>query len=324
MNFIRPQDILRSYGIVSGSIAVLIIGIIFIVAFASIAPKDFPAGSTLIVSKNMSISEVSTLLQKAHLIKSRNIFKIYAVLIGNGGIKAGEYLFEDSISSLRIAIRTTSGDYGREYAKITIPEGSDSKNIAKIIKKSFTNFDETSFVAKAKKYEGYLFPDTYFFYEHQSVDEIIKILTETFDKKISSLDSDIKKSGKTTADIIKMASILEREANNSKDRKIIAGILWKRMKEEMPLQVDASFWYILGKTSSQITQEDLAMNSPYNLYKNRGLPPTPISNPGLESIRDALYPTQSNYYFYLSDAKGVMHYANDLDGHIANRRRYLQ
>ena len=121
-----------------------------------------------------------------------------------------------------------------------------------------------------------------------------------------------------------MASIVEREATSSIDRRMIAGILWKRIATNMPLQVDPPFYYILGKDSASLTLSDLAVDSPYNLYKHTGLPPTPIDNPGLDSIVDTINPTASNYLFYLSDKNGRMHYAATLDGHTANANKYIE
>jgi UPF0755 protein len=121
-----------------------------------------------------------------------------------------------------------------------------------------------------------------------------------------------------------MASILEEEANNTEDRRIISGILWKRIEKGMALQVDAPFYYLFGKGSSQLTLSDLATTSPYNTYVNKGLPSAPISNPGLDAIKAAINPKSTPYYFYLADRKGITHYATDHDGHVANRNNYLR
>ena len=122
-----------------------------------------------------------------------------------------------------------------------------------------------------------------------------------------------------------MASIIEREATgNQEEMQIVSGILWKRIREGMRLQVDAPFMYTLGKRSDELTLKDLASDSPYNTYRKKGLTPTPIGNPGIQAIYAALNPIESSYYFYLHDSRGTIHYAKDHDGHIRNKNQYLR
>jgi UPF0755 protein len=130
--------------------------------------------------------------------------------------------------------------------------------------------------------------------------------------------------GRPIKDIIKMASIVEEEARTEETRETIAGILWKRLDEGMPLQVDSAFAFVNGKKDSRyISTEDLAIDSPYNTYVHKGLPPTAISNPGLDSIKATVHPIKTKYYFYLSDDQGNMHYGATLDQHIENKQKYL-
>lgn len=121
-----------------------------------------------------------------------------------------------------------------------------------------------------------------------------------------------------------MASLIEREAKTDEDRKTIAGILWNRIDLKMPLQVDAVFGYIKGIDTYHPTSEDLSIESPYNTYLHAGLPPTPISNPGLESLHAAATPTKTDYLYYLTGKDGVMHYAKTFEEHKANRAKYLK
>lgn len=145
-----------------------------------------------------------------------------------------------------------------------------------------------------------------------------------FAEKMIELEDKISMSTKSREDIIIMASIIEEEANNDADRKIISGILWKRIESGMPLQVDAPFYYTANKTSAQISTADLRADSPYNTYTRKGLPPGPISNPGINAIENALFPESSSFWFFLSDRAGTMHYAITHDGHIENKWKYLQ
>jgi UPF0755 protein len=196
--------------------------------------------------------------------------------------------------------------------------------MARLLVKDIAGFDGQRFLELAKPQEGYLFPDTYFFYENIRPEQVIEAMRNNFDNQTKKLTLKMTFSGRSLEDVIKMASIVEEEANLSEVRRTIAGILWKRIENNMPLQVDAPFFYLLGKTSAELTKNDLAMNSPYNLYKNKGLPPTPISNPGLETIEDVLNPINTKYWFYLSDSKGDTYYAETHDGHIANKAKYIK
>ena len=149
-------------------------------------------------------------------------------------------------------------------------------------------------------------------------------MRSTFDDKIAIIQDDIDLSTRNMKDIIIMASILEKEASNDIDRKIISGILWKRIDTNMPLQVDVPFYYSLNKTSSQLTTENLRADSPYNTYTRKGLPIGPITNPGLASIEASLHPQLSKYWYFLSDKSGTMHYAITHDDHVANKAKYLK
>jgi len=129
---------------------------------------------------------------------------------------------------------------------------------------------------------------------------------------------------KNWSDIVIMASIIEEEAATAKDRRIISGILWKRLLKGMHLGVDAPFAYDIGKNSATLTTIDLKYDSPYNTYLYGGLPPTPITNPGLDSIDAALHPETSPYYYYLSDKGDTIHYAKTFDEHKVNKERYIR
>ena len=173
-------------------------------------------------------------------------------------------------------------------------------------------------------YEGYLFPDTYFLSPNIKAGDLILMMRENFARQIQPFEGDILKSKRTLNDIVIMASIIEKEANGSLETKrIVSGILWKRLSLKMPLQVDAPFVYYNGKNSYTLTKEDLAKDNPYNTYINKGLPPTPISNPGIDSLRAAIAPTQTSYLYFLSDKKGNVYYAKTFAEHQKNRELYL-
>jgi UPF0755 protein len=150
-------------------------------------------------------------------------------------------------------------------------------------------------------------------------------MTETYQKRIQEIAPQIQAFGKPIRDVISMASIIEEEARTEESRRIIAGILWKRLSIGMPLQVDAAFAFVNGKkASADLTLDDLKIESPYNTYVNKGLPPGPISNPGIATIRATITPIPSKYLYYLTDNDGVMRYGITHDDHVANKNRYLR
>ncbi len=296
-----------------------------ILAIGASAPTDFPERAIVSISPGMGLTQTANVLKENKIIRSPFLFKVFIVLLsGQKKILSGDYLFEQPMSALRVAHRVSLGIQGLPKITVKIIEGSTIAQIGTKLKNAIPEFDLPTFLIIAKPLEGYLFPDTYFFYENAKPQDVVDTLRQNFNNHIKEALLAIQASGKPLADVITMASIVEREATSSLDRRIIAGILWKRIEIGMPLQVDPPFFYILGKDSAALTLKDLAMDSPYNLYKHLGLPPTPIGNPGLEAIQDTVNPTTSKYLFYLSDNKGNMHYAATHDGHLANKAKYLQ
>lgn len=307
------------------SVAVLSIGVLGFAVWQSIAPRNFPRDIVVSIKEGATLTQVATMLEEKAIIHSSFVYKIFVVVLGGSKkIMAGDYRFESPISALRVAYRTIHGEQGIPKIKITIPEGMASYDMATLLADKIPGFDGRAFLKLAKPKEGKLFPDTYYFSETVTPEQVVTMMTENFDKQVKNLTVAIGMSGRSFNDVLKMASIIEREANNSHDRRVIAGILWKRIDSDHPLQVDQPFFYTLGKASSALTLNDLKSDSPYNLYMNKGLPPTPTSNPGLETIVDTLNPIASDYWFYLSDSQGKMHYANTHDGHIANKEKYIQ
>lgn len=309
---------------------ILIIGLILVALiglsiFGSMTPKDYPEGTFNInVPKDTSISSVADKLYGYHVISSKFLFKVSSVIFsGNRGIFAGDYRFTEPQNLFTIASRMVKGEQGQPKIKITIPEGTNVYDMAFIYLKNLSDFNAPRFVSLAQKYEGYLFPDTYYFLANASPEEIIRTMRNNFNEKIQAIDQQIKSFNKPLSQIITMASIVEEEARADESRRIISGILWKRLEKNMPLQVDAPFYYITGKAGG-FTLDDLKINSPYNTYLNKGLPKAPISNPGLDTILDTVKPKETNYWFYLTGNDGEMRYATNFDQHIENRNTYLK
>ena len=193
-----------------------------------------------------------------------------------------------------------------------------------ILSAKIKNFDKNEFLKIAESHEGYLFPDTYNFTFDATPQNVLDALLANFNKRIGEAQKQINDFGRPLTDVINMASIVEEEGRSPEVRQTIAGILWKRLDMGMPLQVDAAFAYIDGKTTFQLATTDLEIDSPYNTYTRKGLPPTPITNPGLDAILLTVTPIQTPYLYYLTDKNGVMHYAKTYAEHLKNKEIYLQ
>jgi UPF0755 protein len=301
--------------------------ILYVVALAKLikAPENFPAPYRLTIESGQTLFSVSNELHKDNVIRSPRIFEILMVVLGSEkNISEGEYYFGEPSSVLTVAMRISGKEFGISRQKITFPEGFTNKEMTARFKTLFPNFDIELFSQLIKNEEGYLFPDTYSFFPSVEPNVAVTALKQNFERKIAPLRDDIEKTGHSLSDIIIMASIVEKEANGPEDRAVVAGILWQRLSQNMPLQVDAPFLYILGKESSELTKEDLAIKSPYNTYINTGLPPAPINNPGLAAIKAAISPQASGHLYYLHDKEGNIHYANTYEEHKKNIENYLK
>lgn len=287
-------------------------------------PREFPPEMLFAVAEGATLSETAARLSEQKLIRSRFWFKVFGVLFdGERGVKAGDYLFDEPLSVSRVAWRLTRGAYALEPVSVTIPEGLNNREVASRLAERIVRFDAQQFLSEAGKKEGYLFPDTYRFLPNEKPAKVIAIMEENFARRVKSLELEIAAFGRPLREIISMASLLEEEARTEETRRKVVGILWKRLDAGMPLQVDGVFPYIFGDTPYDLTDGDLFVDSPYNTYAYAGLPPTPISNPGLTAIRAAITPITSTYWYYLSDREGNMHYAGTHEEHLQNRQRYL-
>ena len=192
--------------------------------------------------------------------------------------------------------------------------------------------DEYPVMKNPEGLQGYMFPDTYLIPRFATASAVANIFYRNFEKKFDrSLRNEAEKKGLDVRKVVILASIVEREAKYKKDKPIVAGILLRRLKKDWPLQADATVQYALGYQPKErswwkesLTKEDLKIDSPYNTYKKVGLPPTPICNPGLLSIKAVIYPEKTDYWYYLSDKEGKMHYAETFEEHNQNIQEYLR
>ena len=255
------------------------------------------------IKQGSSLRMISKNLKENNIIRSRIAFETFVIIYGGEKhIFTGSYNFEKSLPVFEIAKRLTLGNRNLIPIKITIPEGFNNSDIGELFVSKLSNFNKENFLNLAKDKQGYLFPDTYFFYQPSNENDVINALTDNFNKKIKNLISEINSFNKTQEEIITMASIIEREAKGDDDRDIISSVLWNRLNKNMLLQVDA--WPAT--------------------YKIKGLPENPISNPGIEALRSAINPANSDYLFYLHDKNGIAHFAKTFAEHKRNISKYLK
>ncbi len=301
-----------------------LIVVLIVVSSQFFSPKDFPKGTIVHIEAGSSLQDISEYLEDRKIIRSPLIFRMAIILKEREkSIIAGDYLLEKRLGVLSVAERLTTSSSKLEDRVLTIPEGWEVREIGNYLERNLIDFDKELFYELAQGKEGYLFPDTYFFSPSTKPGAVIKRMEDNFKSKVLSIPG-ILSNQRPLNDILIMASILEGEANTTTARKIVSGILWSRLAIGMPLQVDATFKYINGKNTYELSLDDLKIDSPYNTYKYRGLPPAPINNPGLDSILAAMNPTKTNYLYFLSSKDGKMYYATSFEGHQVNRERYLR
>jgi len=296
------------------------------------------------IKKGEGTKEISMNLEQEKLVRMATLFRIYTIFAGiSSKLQAGEYLLSPSMAIPEIAEKFTSGEVVKE--KITIIEGWTIKEIVQYLeekgfkKEEFLELVKEDFSGKfsfledkPKKLdlEGYLFPDTYYINRQRTINseqlkELARMMLENLDKKLTpGTREEINNRGKTIFETITMASMIEKEVKTLEDKKIVSGILWKRLENKIPLQVDATISYIIGKKSVNISVEETKIDSLYNTYKYRGLPLGPISNPGFESIIAAIYPESSAFWYYLSTPEGETIFSKTLEEHNIAKAKYLK
>ena len=291
-----------------------------------------------VVPKGRSAVQIANLLYENKLIRSPLAFKIYVQLNGKSqSIQAGEFKLSPSQNLREIVNDLMKGPL---ELWVTIPEGLRREEVVERYVKSLEMTEaqadqfRNEFLLETKDKEGQLFPDTYLFPRDVSAAKVISVMNNTFNKKIDEIGA--KNSPDLTVEaIVVLASIIERETKTDAERPIVAGILNNRLEIGMALQTDATVQYAVASAKCRaqsakcenwwpvLTRDDLQVESPFNTYKYNGLPPAPIANPGLSSLKAAFQPTESEYLYYIHDPDGNIHYAKTLPEHNENVRKYL-
>lgn len=316
-------------------ILILVVGTISYFGYA--AYKNYlksPVGNGPQVA--ISVDSGDTLTDVAGKLKEKNIIrdvKSFLESAASGGfdtVNIGDFVVSPKMTHAEIieAFKDGSTD-----VRVTLLEGWRVEQIAKELKAKL-GLDEAAFIAAAKKDEGYLFPDTYFFNPEASIETVISTMKRNFDRKFTpELQAKIKSQGLTPEQGVILASMVEREGRSSKVRTEVAGVLLNRLSMGMKLDIDATVQYAkdtqklkngtLEKFWEPIFVADYqGVNSPYNTYTNNGLPPAPIANPSLMSLEAVANAPKSEYVYYFHDAEGNSYYAKTLEEHNSNVARY--
>lgn len=289
--------------------------LLFKLFLSSVNPSDDTL-QTFVIAKGESVSSITNRLHDSGLLRSPLAFRL---LLKKDRLatrlQAGTYYLSPSLSASVLANSLTKG---YSDLRLTIPEGFRREQIAALLE-STLSLSPADFIKNTQEKEGYLFPDTYFFSPSTDLETVLATFQTNFDRKLSGL-------AVTKEDLI-LASLVERETKTDQEKPLVAGILLKRLAANWPLQLDATVQYVLGNVDNWWPNTNLLdreQPSIYNTYLHPGLPPGPICNPGLSSIRAVLFPADSPYWFYLHDREGVIHYATTSAEHADNITRFLR
>ncbi len=301
----------------------VLIGIGFLLTLLVLPAPGF-SPTTITIQPGTTVSSAAERLAEKDIVLHPLLVSL-PLRLQDKEVTAGAYKFSDNQHPLGIAQRLHAGDFQTKQQEVVIPEGFTRAEIAdRVVAELDVDFSRSDFMQTSEGLEGYLFPDTYQFSPDASARQVVNTMRENFRTQIAKLQPQLREFPYSKKQVIAMASLIEREAADYRIRRKIAGILWTRFEQGMPLQVDAVFAFLLGKASAELTQADLAMDSPYNLYQNTGLPPTPIANPGLGSIRATINPIRTDDLYYLTGDNGQFYFAETLEEHNRNKRNYIR
>ena len=311
---------------------------------------------TFTVKKGDGKEKIIDNLKDAKLIRSKYATIIYLVISGNKNLQAGLYEFSRDMSTQDIIKSLNSGDVIKEFkpsVKVTLKEGVTLKEYLKLISDGTNiDFDEAIKKVNDKAFlkgliadywfltedilddniyyalEGYLFPETYEFYKETTIEQVIRRILNVTNEKLSPLKEEIKKSKYSVHEILTMASIIEKEANNSEDRKMVSQVIYKRLEINMSLGMDVTSYYGVQKSMKEtLTKVDLNDENPYNTRVTTfiGLPVGPICNPSLDSINAVLEPANTDYVYFVADIlTGKVYFAKDYEGFNKLREKYMK
>ena len=298
--------------------------------------RSSPAARTdVVIPRGSSFADVTAALRQKSVLAHPLAFRLLARLRHvDADVKAGEYRFPPHQTTDEILARLVRGEQFAVW--VTIPEGYTAKETARTLAargagsfdalaRTFTRESLTLGGVRSHGLEGFLFPSTYLVPVDDDPAAIARILTDQFRAELPS-DAAVraKKLGRTVPEVVTIASLVEREGKVDEERPLIASVIYNRLRRGMPLEIDASIEYALPEHKTVLTKRDTEIDSPYNTYRNPGLPPTPIANPGKPSLDAAFHPASSDFLFYVTRGGGRHAFARTLGEHNANVDRYLK
>lgn len=325
---------MKAFGFLIGAILIAsaIAAAFFIPAAWFSQPSASAPSLSFVVAPTSTVAMVARGLTEKGILTTTMGYEVFGLIDASARHpKAGTYTVQPGMSYRTLARLFFTG-MQRDEVTVQVIEGWSIADEASALNALGVTMEkpvaadwaeEYSFLSglpKGTTLEGYLFPDTYRVWKDQLPEGLIKKQLDEFGKKTAGFAEEAKKQGKSLAEIVTMASIVQKEVANKDEMKMVAGIFWNRVRIGMPLQSDATVNFVTHAGNTRPTAKELQTDSPYNTYQNKGLPPGPISNPGADALEAALHPTSSSYFYFLTDANGKIYFAKTLDEHIRNRR----
>jgi peptidoglycan lytic transglycosylase G len=307
------------------ALVALLLGVAIAVWYSMVfLDRSLPADSVqVVISRGSTFGDIASLLQERGVISNAIAFRLLArVQRDDTDVRAGAYAFAPHATAAEILNQLLTG--GAQVATwVTIPEGFTAKQIAQRLQDEGIG-SASAFDRAFRGHEGFLFPSTYLVPLAATPAQVTRMFTDQFAKE---LPSDAAQRARalhvTVPQAVTVASLVEREAKIEADRPMIAGVIYNRLRQGIPLQVDATIEYALPAHKTELSLRDLRVNSPYNTYAHAGLPPTPIANPGLPSLEAALHPAKTDDLYYVYCGNGHHVFAKTLAEHQANVERCL-
>lgn len=273
------------------------------------------------IPRGAGASRVAGILAENSIIRSARGFSLYMRFSGSAeSIKSGAYLLSEYSSYSSLRSRLTSGP--NLYIRVSIPEGFTAEQIAARLYSRGIISDEEEFLQAVEERDlrGYLFPDTYDFFPGEGTERVLRKLLARFDAEFTEeYKRRAEEIGMSIREVVTLASIIEKEARVPEERPVISDVFHRRLRRNMRLESCATILFALGEHRSRLLYSDLQINSPYNTYRNSGLPPTPIANPGGDALRAALYPDPTEYLFFVARDDGSHIFSRTYREHLRNQ-----
>lgn len=331
---------MRWFGYISSTILIaLVVGFIWYLAQVA-RPIHLDQTITVEIPENSGTEGAISALYGAGVIRSRTALWVHVLLTGRRTeLRSGTYTFSSDVTIPMVLNIITKQQSFQGEVEITLLEGWTAEQMGEALSPNFS-FGAAEYVAAVETptnftqdwldearslgtLQGFLFPDTYRFFVDASPSDVIVAQLDTFDQRFTQqMRADLAASGRSVYDAIILASIVQKEANTPEDMKLVAGVFLKRLAANMPLQSDVTIEYITQKQGVRPTYSDLDLESAYNTYRNTGLPPTPISNPGLDALTAVVYPVESDYWYFIATPEGEVLYSETYEQHLQYKNQY--